>query len=51
MLRNHLIILLINLEELLIQNDMPHKRIELVKFSTTMSSKILDIKQLSPQVE
>ena len=45
MLRNHLIILLLNLDELIQQNpDMPTKRIELVKFSTTMSSKILDIK-------
>lgn len=45
MLRNHLVILLLNLEELLGNNpDAPTKRIELVKFSTTMSSKILDIK-------
>ena len=55
MLRNHLIILLLNLELLLEDsfdaNTPPKKRLELVYFSTTMSSKILNITKLPPNIE
>ena len=55
MLRNHMIILLLNLELLLEDNfdvnTPPKKRLELVYFSTTMSSKILDITKLPPNIE